>query len=288
MDPDAQSASDALDVFEHAEAREKSDVFDDRVEPALSEFGARVRQEGAGDARLLAEWLAIQARIATLAVGVATDVTFDLFRANPERLRDVARSLPDAEQATLARLFAEFDGEEDVPAESLREEEAFRSRTAEAQDFAADRPAARVLGAFTGSGTFRSARGFDAVKGLLTISSPGGDVLGRYEVTSGGGARTFRMTNGPTPPGIYRVSNHRPGRTTVGMVRDGVGFSFDLDPVDDTPVYRRSLFRIHPDGSSPGTNGCLGIVGDAATQRDCESTIAGLLSGGPFRVTVAY
>ncbi len=45
------------------------------------------------------------------------------------------------------------------------------------------------------------------------------------------------------------------------MNKDGVGFSFNLNPQFST---NRSLLRIHPDGNNEGTKGCIGLSGDVA------------------------
>src|SRR5919205_245367 len=114
--------------------------------------------------------------------------------------------------------------------------------------------------------------------GSFRIFALDGNELGSYVVNTGGGASNYRTTNGPVPPGTYRVSNHRPGRTTLGMVLEGVGYSFDVDPTDGTQLFGRSLFRIHPDGNPLGTNGCLGVRESADRLRECENHIANLLS----------
>lgn len=62
--------------------------------------------------------------------------------------------------------------------------------------------------------------------------------------------------NGPLPTGWYECTNLR-RRTESAMVRDGVGFSVDLNPMFPTT---RTLLRIHPDGNVPGTLGCIGIT----------------------------
>jgi len=62
--------------------------------------------------------------------------------------------------------------------------------------------------------------------------------------------------NGPLPLGWYECTNLR-SRTKTAMVRDGVGFSVDLNPLFPTT---RTLLRIHPDGNVPGTLGCIGIT----------------------------
>ena len=54
-------------------------------------------------------------------------------------------------------------------------------------------------------------------------------------------------------------------RTKEAMVRDGVGFSINLKPTFQTG---RFDLRIHPDGNQPGTEGCIGLTGNASTLRD--------------------
>lgn len=116
-----------------------------------------------------------------------------------------------------------------------------------------------------------------------------------YDFVSGGHGR------GNLPPGEYKVEPWSPsGRT---MYKDGVGFSYRLlkkqngkwvDSGIHDPrlgVRNRSYFRIHPDGGSRGTEGCIGIRGDGATQRrfkrdlDAELTRA-RREGRPFTITV--
>ena len=65
--------------------------------------------------------------------------------------------------------------------------------------------------------------------------------------------------NGTLPNGNYTANNLR-SRTVSGFVRDGVGFSIDLNPQFQTT---RTLLRIHPDGNTAGTLGCIGIQENA-------------------------
>ncbi|MFZ4401824.1 MAG: toxin TcdB middle/N-terminal domain-containing protein [Bacteroidales bacterium] len=61
---------------------------------------------------------------------------------------------------------------------------------------------------------------------------------------------------GKLPSGTYIGDNLRKVTTPLGMVRDGVGFNFNLTPQFNTT---RSAFRIHPDGGVFGTLGCIGL-----------------------------
>src|SRR3954453_10681775 len=140
---------------------------------------------------------------------------------------------------------------------------------------------------YVGESIFRSPRGFPAVKGMLIVRDHDGNQLGAYRVNTGGGSADYLTRNGPVPPGTYKVS-HFQNRTAEGMVFDGVGYSFDLDPARGTRVFGRSLFRIHPDGGSEQTNGCLGVRERAAKSRQCRDQIRELLSGGAVQVSVAY
>jgi hypothetical protein len=69
----------------------------------------------------------------------------------------------------------------------------------------------------------------------------------------------------------------------------GVGYSFALNDAYDPRVRaRRTLLRIHPDGGVEGTEGCIGIVGGAAVQRQFVADMRAQLArgGGSFALTV--
>lgn len=85
--------------------------------------------------------------------------------------------------------------------------------------------------------------------------------------------------NGPLPMGWYLCSNLRE-RSKTAMVRDGVGFSVDLDPLFPTT---RTLLRIHPDGNVPGTLGCIGITDPDV--RGCYDALKRLL---PTKDSIVY
>ncbi len=93
-----------------------------------------------------------------------------------------------------------------------------------------------------------------------------------YEGTAGG------FGNGAPENGNYTVNNYQDRSPTgwynSGMNRDGVGFSFNLNPDFNT---NRSLLRIHPDGNSPGTLGCIGLSGNAERLTQFSNTIQAAL-----------
>ncbi|MGC4121208.1 MAG: peptidoglycan-binding domain-containing protein [Myxococcales bacterium] len=115
------------------------------------------------------------------------------------------------------------------------------------------------------------------VSGTLTVNGH------TYNFRSGGHGK------GSLPKGTYTVTEHMHSRNTKGMVVDGVGYSFALNDKYDSRVgATRSALRIHPDGGSAGTQGCVGIVGDGATQRrfraDMEAAIRA--NGGRYTLQV--
>ena len=68
--------------------------------------------------------------------------------------------------------------------------------------------------------------------------------------------------SGAPPNGEYTTHTYRDrteaGSYSKGMNKNGVGFSFNIDPQFST---KRSLLRIHPDGNNKGTLGCVGLSG---------------------------
>jgi hypothetical protein len=137
-----------------------------------------------------------------------------------------------------------------------------------------------------GTGTNRTAT-FDRVRGPGTRSQM---VTGR--ITVNGHTYDFRSGGhgkGSLPPGQYQVTPHMWSRSTRGMTVGGVGYSFALsDKYDSRVRSNRSLLRIHPDGGTPGTQGCVGIVGNADVQRRFREDMREELrrNGGRFTLNV--
>jgi YD repeat-containing protein len=98
-------------------------------------------------------------------------------------------------------------------------------------------------------------------QGKLQLLDDKGGIRATWPVNTGG----FRSDQTRVPPGkptrlprgTYDVTFPRL-RNDPPMVRQGFGFSFDLEPKFPT---NRSLIRIHPDGNNPGTQGCIGVMG---------------------------
>jgi hypothetical protein len=105
-----------------------------------------------------------------------------------------------------------------------------------------------------------------------------------YKFNSGGAGK------GNLPKGTYTVTRHMNTRTDKkSMMVGGVGYSFALSNKYDARVgATRTALRIHPDGGAAGTIGCIGIVGDRATQQRFRDDMNRELSrsGGHYSLTV--
>jgi hypothetical protein len=136
------------------------------------------------------------------------------------------------------------------------------------------------------AGTNRTAS-FDSVRGPGTRSQM---ITGR--ITINGNTYNFRTGGhgrGSLPPGSYTISPHLWSRRDRSMSVDGVGYSFAMsDKYDPRVRGTRSLLRIHPDGGSAGTEGCVGIVGNGDVQRRFREDMRAELNrnGGRFTLQV--
>ncbi len=123
--------------------------------------------------------------------------------------------------------------------------------------------------------TSRSGQTRQMVSGRITVNNR------TYSFRSGGHGR------GNLPPGSYTVTPHLWERSETGFSVDGVGYSFALSDAFDSRVGdTRTLLRIHPDGGVAGTNGCIGIVGNGATQRAFREDMRAELNRGNNRSTL--
>jgi hypothetical protein len=138
-----------------------------------------------------------------------------------------------------------------------------------------------------------TASGADRTANITNVSRAGRrDQLVTGNVTVNGHSYSFRsggFGRGSLPPGPYTVTPHLWNRSDRSMSVGGVGYSFALsDKFDPRVGGTRRLLRIHPDGGTPGTEGCMGIVGDAATQRRFREDMRAELArnGGRFTLNV--
>ncbi|MPT35489.1 MAG: hypothetical protein E2604_10470 [Flavobacterium sp.] len=105
-----------------------------------------------------------------------------------------------------------------------------------------------------------------------TFESGKTKTLGTYKAVAGG------FGNGAPENGDYTISNYLDrgpkGLYNKGMNRDGIGFSYNLDPLFDTG---RTLLRFHPDGNKEGTLGCIGFAGNAMILTEFRDTLNSML-----------
>jgi peptidoglycan hydrolase-like protein with peptidoglycan-binding domain len=112
------------------------------------------------------------------------------------------------------------------------------------------------------------------------------------EITINGNTYQFRSGGhgkGNLPPGDYTITPHLWNRSDRSMNVDGVGYSFAMsDKYDPRVRDTRSLLRIHPDGGTAGTLGCIGIVGNGDAQRRFREDMRAELqrNGGRFTLSV--
>jgi peptidoglycan hydrolase-like protein with peptidoglycan-binding domain len=129
---------------------------------------------------------------------------------------------------------------------------------------------------------------------------PNGPGMTTGSITVNGNTYQFNSGSGSlfsVPQGEYRVTAHRDSRSEPAFTRDGVGYSFLMedpnrpgsDSFYDARAGRdRTNLRIHPDGGATGTAGCIGIVGDAETQRRFRADLNAELArnGGVYTLRV--
>lgn len=107
-----------------------------------------------------------------------------------------------------------------------------------------------------------------SVSFLIHFDNGGSHAVKSYVGVAGG------FGNGAPENGSYTVNNYqdrsKSGWYNKGMNRDGVGFSYNLNPQFKTG---RSLLRIHPDGNNEGTLGCIGLSGNAKDLNEFTETL---------------
>ena len=262
----------AIVAIEIWKLQPSSPAYDDRIAPLVRAASSRIKADT--NPADLAKWLELQSSAMNISDSDILSTTLTLREVSANAFSQALQSLSTAQQLRVRLALGEIDPPDQ---EAVAVTAAALPPTA----------AVQVLGAFTGQSIFTSPRHHPVVHGELKLFDNRGAALGTYTVNTGGGARNYKTTNGPVPPGFYRLSHFRP-RDTVGMVFNGIGYSFDLDPILDTKVFGRSLFRVHPDGGQAQTNGCLGVREDAGHLIQCRDQLRHLLDRGPVTISVSY
>ncbi|TGQ43681.1 MULTISPECIES: L,D-transpeptidase family protein [unclassified Mesorhizobium] len=263
-----------------------SETYENVLLPDVLAFGANVESSPTQDN--IAQWLRVYSIISGLAIEGAPEITERLAAAHPAEYDLALKSLPAPVQSDSNALILATHG----PAFTFKDLE-----TATSEIFASSTISAALSGGLPVLATFVATAAMDTSRvarytGTLTVYDPNKNVIGTYSASTGGFVADYKKQNGPTPPGLYIVSNYRSDRTGApGMSRGGISYSFDLSEVVPTayrPGVYRSAFRIHPDGPPPGTHGCVGVDEDGATLRDCAQKLSQTLQSGHFQLLVSY
>ena len=242
----------------------------------------------------IAIWLQIMLQTTGVASETFDDISLDLLNYHSDA---VSAALSSMSQADELRALVALTKYGDTPVGDAL------SRIAERRAPPA-LAAALVLAApttlqFVGQKWVSSGYGQKMIAGTLTI--PDGAPNNVFAVDNGGVGKTYRQVGGPLPPGGYAVSGPfapAPGKETQAMTRDGVAFKFILT-ADPASVVRlpsggvRTGFCIHPDGNLPGTEGCIGLVENAAGLDDLRDRLTQLIvaaraRGGTVKLTADY
>jgi hypothetical protein len=224
----------------------------------------------------IAAWVHLFARVSSLAVEGPAEATLKLREDHREEFEAALTELDDSDRAAISAFVNALNSEPEAPDGGIQE---FTAAIA---------PQRPVLASFRATETADGKR-VPLHQGTLTISDRHGAQLMSITARTGGFVASYKHVGGPTPPGLYIVSNYQPDRHgTPGMTLNGVSFSFNLDPAAATDVYDRSALRIHPDQDGDGTHGCVGLEGDAGELRHAAEVLSSLLEGGRYLLSVSY
>ncbi|WP_164902998.1 L,D-transpeptidase [Rhizobium leguminosarum] len=275
----AKSFDATLDELENAKSSGNLvSAYENTLEPYVLQFGEEVEKDPS-QARI-EQWLRIYSVLSSLSIEGPSDITLTLYTSAQDNFeRAMAKLSGDA-----AANAADFIESLKAPVLSMDD---MAKATAAAFPITIAAAGLQTLAAFSAMEAVDAGH-VKLYRGTLTVFDANKKVTGIYKANTGGFVADFRRKNGPTPPGLFKVSNYRPDRgNTPGMKREGVSFSFDLD--ERNPTGNRSAFRIHPDGPPPGTHGCVGVFEGADKLRECASKLNDVLkANGPFWLSVTY
>lgn len=125
-------------------------------------------------------------------------------------------------------------------------------------------------------------------EGTMTLYNNDNTVAGSYHFMNGPWGK------GAIPLGTYTVSGGVRTSQAAMSVKDSVsgkksGWKFNVSDVYDERVgATRSLLRIHPDGNTPGSEGCFVITGTYATLEDFYVKLKTILKENNGKVKLEY
>jgi hypothetical protein len=226
------------------------------------------------------DWLTVYARLSALSVEGPADATVALLQQDREQFEAAEKTLAPQDQKAITAFVASLEAKDltldDLVAESAAIAEQPQIEAA---------PLPPTLGRFVISQFFDGSR-VRLYQGTFSVTDRNGPSLGTFQARTGGFVADFKIRNGPTPPGLYKIVTTLPG--IAGMTLNGVTFCFLLAPVGRTDVFGRSGLCVRPDGPPPGTHGCIGINEDAEDLKKCSQALLDLMRNGPVGVSVEY
>ena len=125
-------------------------------------------------------------------------------------------------------------------------------------------------------------------EGTMTLYNSDNTVAGSYHFINGPWGK------GAIPLGTYTISGGVRTSQAAMSVKDPVsgkksGWKFNVSDVYDERVgATRSLLRIHPDGNTPGSEGCFVITGTYATLEDFYTKLKSILAANNGKVKLEY
>lgn len=109
--------------------------------------------------------------------------------------------------------------------------------------------------------------------GELTLKQIGDNfefIRAKFDALSG-----TLYSNDCLPNGCYNTNTFIYPRSNKAMIKDGIGYSINLNPLFET---NRDYLRIHPDGNVFGTEGCIGLTGNQSVQKSFVNLLRPLYS----------
>ena len=125
-------------------------------------------------------------------------------------------------------------------------------------------------------------------EGTMTLYNNDNTVAGSYYFMNGPWGK------GAIPLGIYTISGGQRTSQKAMSIKDPVsgkksGWKFNVSDVYDSRVgATRSLLRIHPDGNTPGSEGCFVISGTYDTLEDFYTKLKAILKANNGKVKLEY